>query len=181
MQEGREELQALLGNLTSIAGGHGSVAETLDELLVDAITLKNEVTTAQENMVKMRETIKDINTQLEKNSDRVLTVITKVSRNCSTKIGLVEQRMAVLEALRLRVDTGQHGSEAGSRESHSTAMLRGEAPDYRVRTQAATPVGTSTPQTVDCNTIFGQANIGGSSIDLTVNSLFAMIQTLETQ
>ena len=150
-------------------------------------------------MAELKDEVQAVTSKIEQSTHRLLAVVTKVSRNCSTKIGLLEERLSAMEASRLRVDTGDDAAEF--EDAHATyidSLLAGEgdtdrthnayvdarcrqtnvAANRRQQQQSAT---TAAPPPVDGNTVFGQASVGGGTIDLTVNALFAMIQRLDTQ
>ena len=131
----------------------------------------------------MFEAIFQSNTKLESSTTSLLRVITKVSRNCSTKLQLMEQRVVALEGARLRVDTSDHGLHQDALPMMSN--MRQDDNRFRNRatglggqnTNPPQPPHTGPPTVVDLKTIFGEADVGGVTVDLSVNTLFSMIKT----
>ena len=114
-------------------------------------------------------------------SNLVLRVITKVSRNCSTKLQLMEQRVMALEGARLRVDTSDHGLHQDALPMMAT--MRQDENRFRNRATGLggqnanppQPPHTGPPIVVDLTTVSGQADVGDVTIDLSANALFSMI------
>jgi hypothetical protein len=130
-------------------------------------------------MGELVDAVSNANSNLETQTKRLLQVISKVSRNCSTKISLMENRVKALENARLRIDTNPSPTTTGQRMEPSTvemmdAMLNGTG----LRDNIGTPHVTAG---IDRDTIFGQAQMGGQQVDLTMTSLYAMVQNLEVQ
>ena len=92
-----------------------------------------------------------------------------------------------LEGARLRVDT----SDQGIHQDALPMMITMRQDGNRFRNRATDlggqnanppqPPHTVPPIVVDLTTIFGQADVGGVTIDLSVNALFSMIQDLKAK
>ena len=179
-----EILAGTTGDLTGIVAEYESVAGALNSLLSQVMESRSAVSSNSIKIDDVFEAVNQANNALEEGTTRMLRVITKVSRNSSTRLGLMEERIAALEGSRLRIDTGvgSPGQSDGTEQDFLAGIL---GQDSTVRSGQAPPVHThsnvAAPNIVDGNTVFGSANVGGNTVDLTVNSLFAMVQKLETQ
>ena len=94
----------------------------------------------------------------------------------------MERRIQALENSSLRVDAPEPQlDQPPSNDEVIAALLASSDPSSRnppFNPLTQPRVGASH---VDSNTVFGQAEVGGSAFDLTMNSLFTMVQRLETQ
>ena len=105
LQTERDELLGVLGDLEGIVMEHGSVAASINNYLSKSILFDRDLASINSKTKSMFEAIFQSNIKLESSTTSMLRVITKVSRNCSTKLQLMEQRVMALEGARLRVDT----------------------------------------------------------------------------
>ena len=179
LKQDKEDLQAVLGDLMGVVADQGDLAGTVSFLLSKSVVLEGEVNNSTVKIEELLDAVFTANSNLEVQTQRLLKVISKVSRNCSTKISLMESRVKAVENARLRIDTTRSPTAAGHRMEPSAdevmdAMLNGpDLMDNRGSPQATTGV--------DGDTIFGQAQLGGHQVDLTMNSLYALVQNLDVQ
>jgi len=197
LKQDKEDLHEVLGDLEGVVSDQGDLAGTVARLLSNSIGFEGEIDQSKVRINELFDAVFEANSNLEQQTKRLLQVVTKISRNCSTKIVLMEERVKALEKARLRIDTSQPVSRAGVVNEPSNgdvmdAILNGEDLWQQRSTQSpalANMDGSRRPEAnvatrrgaVDGNTVFGSAQMGGNQIDLTVNSLYAMIQNLESQ
>ena len=163
------------------------MAASINDTLSKSILFDRDLAAINSKTESMFEAIFQSNTKLESSTSTMLRVITKVSRNCSTKLQLMEQRVMALEGARFRVDTSDHGLHQDAPPVMAT--MRQEENRFRNRvtglggqhSNPPQPPHTVPPIVVDLTTIFGQADVGGVTIDLSVNALFSMIQDLKAK
>jgi len=150
-------------------------------LLSKSISHDREIDQSRIRIGELFEAVYEANAGLEEQTKR-----SKVARNCSTKTTLIEKRVKALEGSRLHIDTTRSPRAAdGSNEPSSgdmmEAILSGHDP---IRLQPSLGhVTSSSPEAgvINGDTIFGQAQMGGTPVDLTMNSMHAMVQKLEAQ
>ena len=169
----------MLGDLMGVVADQGDLASTVSFLLSKSLVLEGETNNSTAKIGELFDALYAANSSLEVQTNRLLKVISKVSRNCATKISLMETRVKAVENARLRIDTTLSPTSAGPSTRPSTdevmeAMLN--EPDLM-----STQGNHRAASKVDGDTIFGQAQMGGHQVDLTMNSLYALVQNLDVQ
>ena len=99
-------MQARLGDLMGVVAHQGHLAGTLSFLLSKSLVLEGGG--ANNSTVKIGglfDAVFTANSNIEVQTNRLLQVISKVSRNCATKISLMENRVKAVKNTRLWIDS----------------------------------------------------------------------------
>ena len=89
LKEDRLELQDILGDLMGAVAEHGNLVNTVSHLMNKSIHNDKQAADANVEIGKLFDSVHQANTKLEGQNPKVLTVISKVQRNCGTRIGLI--------------------------------------------------------------------------------------------
>ena len=194
LKKDRMELESMLGDLMGVVAAHGDLAGTVSHLLTKTVDHDGKMAVLDSELFKLSTSVEKADNKLDSLTGKLLSVITKVQRSCNTKISLIEDRMKALEGARLRVDTSASPRAAAisphvqpCNDEIIAAMLAGADPRLlggnNFGTGAATGAPTQSSNSsdnsgrpspvakVDGNTVFGQASLGGTQVDLTVNTV----------
>ena len=172
------KLQSLLGDFTLLAKAHGSAAEAVHDAFVDINGQRSDISHASSDRDSIRSSLAANVKRLEEDSLVLLRVIKKVGRTSSTHARLLNARLDAIEQARARVGPSPRDFLGDDSRSESSIL----EDIYGTQHQAAVPSrGTSARTAIDANTSFGQIEIGGNTMDLTMNTMFSMIKDLEAK
>ena len=180
LRQEREKLDAMLGDFASLTRVHGSAAEAVHEVFVGLNTQQSDISTATSDRESIRESLSVHIKRLEADARTMFRVIKKVARTSNSQVKVLEQRLLAVEQIGLRIET-EPRDFLGDDAAALIDDIYGSQPSLPRVQQRATAFAQTSDTAVDGHTSFGQVEVGGASIELTMNTLFSMFKDLEAK
>ena len=187
LEESRLHLNELIGDLGAIVADHGTLASAVQSALDDVVDAQGSSGQLQGDVAAAASAAKEAQLKWERSNDKVFRILTKLAQRHAQRCEGMEEKIAAIESNQAdRFDMGGENSDPSpldrTPEELIDDMLNGttrvSSPGPRASTAPRMIRGSTD---VSADTIFGQVEVGGTTMNLTMNTLFDMIRKIESK